>query len=129
MAADFVPLEKLLRRVAAIVHHGGIGTTAQALSAGVPQLPVPMSFDQPDNAYRVERLGVGHAVRRKEYCAGKVVPILERLTTDELVRSRCGEVAAWCEGTEALRIAGDAIEALAEAPAAGDVQWAGRVPR
>ena len=38
MAVDFVSLPKLLRRVAAIVHHGGIGTTIQALAAGVPSV-------------------------------------------------------------------------------------------
>jgi UDP:flavonoid glycosyltransferase YjiC (YdhE family) len=113
MAVDFVPLEKLLRRVAAIVHHGGIGTTAQALAAGIPQLAVPMSFDQPDNAHRVECLGVGRSVRSGDYSAAAVAPLLQYLTTDDTVRARCREVATWCAGTDAVRIACDEIEALA----------------
>ena len=66
---DYVPLSSLLPHVAALVHHGGIGTTAEALRAGVPQLVVPLAYDQFDNAARVERLGAGkslslRAVRR-----------------------------------------------------------------
>ena len=55
----YVPFSAVLPRAAAFVHHGGIGTTAQALAAGVPQLIVPMTHDQPDNAVRIRRLGVG----------------------------------------------------------------------
>ena len=50
---------------AAIIHHGGIGTTAQALRAGKPQLVIPFFADQPDNAGRVARLGVGRSLKRK----------------------------------------------------------------
>ncbi len=56
---DFVPLSLLLPRSAAIVHHGGIGTLAQGLAAGIPQLTMPMSFDQPDNARALGSLGRG----------------------------------------------------------------------
>jgi UDP:flavonoid glycosyltransferase YjiC (YdhE family) len=112
---DFVPLEALLPRVSAIVHHGGIGTTAQALAAGVPQLPVPMSFDQPDNAYRVECLGVGRSLGFWAYSAKTVAPVLEQLLRDEEVRLRCREVALKCAGSHALASACDEIESLATA--------------
>jgi hypothetical protein len=49
----------VLPHCAAIVHHGGVGTLAQGLAAGVPQLVMPMGFDQPDNATRSSALGVG----------------------------------------------------------------------
>lgn len=55
----WVDLSALLPRVALLVHHGGIGTTAQALAAGVPQLILPRAYDQFDNAERVARLGAG----------------------------------------------------------------------
>ena len=48
----YVPFSAILPRCAAIVHHGGIGTCAQALAAGIPQLVSPFGFDQPDNAVR-----------------------------------------------------------------------------
>jgi UDP:flavonoid glycosyltransferase YjiC (YdhE family) len=42
---------------AAVVHHGGIGTTAEALRSGRPQLVLPVGGDQPDNAARLARIG------------------------------------------------------------------------
>ena len=60
----FVPLPAWLPRVLALVHHGGIGTVAAALRAGVPQLVVPFAHDQFDNAARVEGLGAGACCRR-----------------------------------------------------------------
>jgi len=63
---EYVPLRRLLPQVAALVHHGGIGTTAEALRAGTPQLVVPLAHDQFDNAARVAALGAGlvlHAAR------------------------------------------------------------------
>jgi rhamnosyltransferase subunit B len=49
-----------------LVHHGGIGSSAQALYAGVPQLVVPSAYDQFDNALRLQRMGVARVVRNKE---------------------------------------------------------------
>ena len=54
----YVPFSKLLSSVAAVVHHAGIGTSAQCLAAGVPQVVVPTLYNQPDTAIRLERLGV-----------------------------------------------------------------------
>ncbi len=54
-----VPFERIFSRCSAVVHHGGIGTTAKAFAAGLPQLVVPLAHDQFDNALRVERLGCG----------------------------------------------------------------------
>ena len=52
---DYAPLSHVLPRAAALVHHGGIGTAAQGLASGRPQLVMPMTFDQPDNASRLVR--------------------------------------------------------------------------
>ncbi len=52
------PFAQLLPLARALVHHGGVGSTAQALRAGIPQLLWPQAFDQFDNAWRLERLGV-----------------------------------------------------------------------
>jgi rhamnosyltransferase subunit B len=57
--ANYVSLQSLLPHAAAIVHHGGIGTVAQAMRAGVPQLALPGRLDQFDNAKHVEALGCG----------------------------------------------------------------------
>jgi UDP:flavonoid glycosyltransferase YjiC (YdhE family) len=59
LVVDSIPHAWLFGRVAAAVHHGGAGTTAAALRAGVPSVVVPYFFDQPLWAQRVARLGVG----------------------------------------------------------------------
>jgi sterol 3beta-glucosyltransferase len=55
---DQVPYQAVLPRVAAAVHHGGVGTTAAALAAGVPQVVHPFFGDQPFWADRLRTLGL-----------------------------------------------------------------------
>jgi len=50
LVRPYVPLSRLLPRARAIVHHGGTGTVAHALAAGIPQLVTPFVYDQFDNA-------------------------------------------------------------------------------
>jgi UDP:flavonoid glycosyltransferase YjiC (YdhE family) len=61
-AFDHAPFSKLFPRARAVVQQGGIGTIGQALRA--PQLVVPFAHDQPDNALRVEGLGVARVLYR-----------------------------------------------------------------
>ena len=75
------------------MHHGGIGTTAEALRAGIPQLIVPMIFDQPENAARLRRLGTGDWLRPKRYQPCEGGASLQRLLTSSEVKSRCREIA------------------------------------
>jgi UDP:flavonoid glycosyltransferase YjiC (YdhE family) len=56
-AFQYQPYSLVFPRAAAVVHQAGVGTLAQALAAGHPQLIVPVAFDQPDNARRAQRLG------------------------------------------------------------------------
>lgn len=61
--ASYAPFDALLPRLAALVHHGGIGTCAEALAAGAPQVVVPFAHDQFDNAARLGRLRLGVSLR------------------------------------------------------------------
>jgi UDP:flavonoid glycosyltransferase YjiC (YdhE family) len=88
---DFVPFSKLLPSCSAIVHHGGIGTCAQGLSAGIPQLVISMSHDQPDNGRRLERLGVGAVIPAKKFTADRGAAVMKRLM-DEQHRATCAKV-------------------------------------
>ncbi|HEY6517075.1 MAG TPA: nucleotide disphospho-sugar-binding domain-containing protein [Steroidobacteraceae bacterium] len=58
-AFDYLPYSRVFPRAAAIVHQVGIGTLSVALRSGRPQLLTPAGFDQPDNAARAARLGLG----------------------------------------------------------------------
>ncbi len=91
---DYVAFQALLPRVAALVHHGGIGTTSQALLAGVPQLVRPMAFDQFDNALRAVRLGVARRLSTRRYRPKVVAREVDLLLADAEVRQRCATIAA-----------------------------------
>lgn len=108
---DYIPFSAVLPHAAAFVHHGGIGTTSQALAAGVPQLVVPLSHDQPDNGVRVQRLGVGDFVLPFAYRTSKVIARLARLMTPE-VRERCRLRAADVAQNDALAATARCIEEL-----------------
>jgi len=90
----YVPFSALLPRCAGIVHHGGIGTTSQALAAGIPQLIRPFSHDQPDNAARVRRLGVGECLWPDQFTAENLATALANLITDKARKQRCAAIAA-----------------------------------
>jgi UDP:flavonoid glycosyltransferase YjiC (YdhE family) len=92
--ADYAPFSRVFPRAAAVVHHGGIGTTAQALAAGVPQLVMPLAFDQPDNAARVRRLGVARELRPRRFTPARVAAELEKLLKDPAVPAACRAAAA-----------------------------------
>ena len=109
--ADYAPYSELLSRAAATVHQGGIGTTAQALRSGKPMIVVPYSHDQPDNARRVERLGLARVIPRTKYRANRIARELGQLLTDsysaaavKIASDMAQEqgVAASCDGLETL---------------------------
>jgi UDP:flavonoid glycosyltransferase YjiC (YdhE family) len=86
---SYAPFSLILPRCGAMVHHGGIGTCAQGLAAGVPQLTMPIAFDQPDNTARLSRLGVGQWIRPEEFTADRVAAALRPLMEDAAVGERC----------------------------------------
>jgi UDP:flavonoid glycosyltransferase YjiC (YdhE family) len=112
---DYAPFSELLPRCAALVHHGGIGTTSQGLAAGVPQLIAPYAHDQHDNAARVKRLGCGMSVSTRSYRPKKVATVLGKLLADPRVPGNCKAVAEKFVGKDPLGEACDLIESLAVA--------------
>jgi rhamnosyltransferase subunit B len=112
---EYVPFSQVFPLAAAVVHHGGVGTTAQALAAGVPQLIMPLSHDQPDNAARVRRLGVGSSLSPQAFRGPAVAEALAGLTGSPEVAARCREIADRLRGADPFTEACRAIEALAGA--------------
>ena len=113
----FAPLSRVLPRSAALVHHAGIGTLAQALAAGVPQLTMPMGFDQPDNTTRLVRLGVARWVAPSDFSGERVATLLNTLLTDPAVASACAKYAALLKDGSALARTCDLLEDLGPAKA------------
>jgi UDP:flavonoid glycosyltransferase YjiC (YdhE family) len=79
-AVAYAPFSTAFRGASVIVHHGGVGTTAQSLAAARPVLVTPMAHDQFDNAARVVRLGVGEGLPFADVNARRLTALLERLT-------------------------------------------------
>lgn len=112
-AFDYLPFSEVLPRVAALVHHGGIGTMSQAFAAGVPQLVMPMAHDQPDNAVRLKRLGCGSVLSPGKFKAPNIARELLHLLSDPAVKANCDRVARLCRDADAGSIAVEALEGTA----------------
>ena len=87
------PFSWLFPRVAAVVHHGGAGTTSAGLRAGVPSVVVPFFGDQPFWGQRVADLGVGPApIPRKKLTVERLARAIRTAVTDEAMRGRAAEL-------------------------------------
>jgi len=75
----YLPYSEVFPRAALNVHQGGVGTLAQALAAGKPQLITPVGFDQPDNARRALRLGVSRTIPFERLNADRMTAALRDL--------------------------------------------------
>jgi UDP:flavonoid glycosyltransferase YjiC (YdhE family) len=108
LALGYAPHSQLFPRARLIVHHGGIGTTAQALRAGRPQLVVPFFADQPDNAARLVRLGVALTSPSRRYTPARATATLADLLGEpRFARAAEGaaEIVRREDGAEAAAIA------------------------
>lgn len=111
----YTPFSRVVPRAAAFVHHGGIGSCAQGLAAGVPQLTTPMGFDQFENTSRLVDLGVAASLPARRYTAARAATELRRLLDSSDVQAACAHAAARIRETDAAAIACDAIENAARA--------------
>ena len=108
----FAPFSDLLPKCAALVHHGGIGTSSQAMCAGVPQVVMPMGYDQPDNAARMRRLGIARSITPRAFTGLALAEQLASLLGSAEVLQACSMVAAKFAGVDGLGAACDLVERL-----------------
>ena len=109
---DYAPFSELLPRCAALVHHGGIGTSAQAMSAGVRQVVMPMAYDQPDNAGRMARLGVAAILPPNQFRGPTLARVLGEVLDSSQAAVNCGAVAERFVGVDSLASTCELIEGL-----------------
>ncbi|MBV9388740.1 MAG: glycosyltransferase family 1 protein [Chroococcidiopsidaceae cyanobacterium CP_BM_ER_R8_30] len=110
IAVSYAPYSQIFPRACAIVHQGGIGTTAQALRACRPTLVMPYSHDQPDNAARVERLGASRTISRKQYSAIRVAKQLRELIENPNYAAKAIEIGRILQAENGVGVACDAVE-------------------
>jgi rhamnosyltransferase subunit B len=111
LVVERAPHQLLFPRASAIVLHGGIGTTGQALRSGRPVLVVPHGHDQFDNAHRITKLGVARTLHPRRYREERVARELARLLRDDY-RARAEGVAAVVRAEGGAEAAAEALERL-----------------
>jgi rhamnosyltransferase subunit B len=108
----YLPFSVLLPRAAMLVYHGGIGTLAQAIKAGIPHLVVPNGHDQFDSGWRIEQLRLGRSLPQSRYRASAVVAAIEKLRADDGLQARCREYSTRIDHDAAITRACELIEGL-----------------
>jgi UDP:flavonoid glycosyltransferase YjiC (YdhE family) len=112
LAVTYAPHAALFARAAAVVHQGGVGTSAEALRSGRPMLVVPHCHDQPDNAHRLERLGVARVVPAERYTVRRATRALASLLQDAEARDRARVLGQQIAAESGVATACDALERL-----------------
>ncbi len=107
-----LPYSLVFPRSAAVVHHGGVGTLAQALAAGRPQLILPLAFDQPDNAERAVRLGVARSLPFTRARAARLAEELGVLLVNADYAEQARRVAVRINAEDGAGRAAEALESL-----------------
>ncbi len=112
LACDYLPYTHVFSRAAAIVHQGGVGTTAQAMRAGRPMLVMPFAHDQFDNAARITRLGAGRRIDRDRYTTESAARELHALLADPRATTAAAAIGTRVRAERGLDLACKALERL-----------------
>jgi sterol 3beta-glucosyltransferase len=103
LMVNSVPHTWLFPRMAAVVHHGGAGTTAAGLRAGIPSIVIPFFGDQPFWGQRVADLGVGTApIPRKQLTVERLAQAIHRAVTDPLMRQQAADLGATIQAEDGI---------------------------
>ena len=108
---DSIPHTWLFPKMAAVVHHGGVGTTAAGLAAGVPSIVVPFFADQPFWGRRVYDLGVGpKPISRKRLNADNLTAAIEQAISNTQMRTRAASLGERIRAENGIARAVETIE-------------------
>jgi sterol 3beta-glucosyltransferase len=109
-----VPHDWLFPRIAAVVHHGGAGTTAAALQAGVPSVVVPWFGDQFFWGWRVQELGTGpKPISRNKLTTVKLAGAIQQAVSDEAIKHKAAQLGRRIRAEDGVGTAVRLIEAFA----------------
>lgn len=110
---ESIPHDWLFSQVAAVVHHGGAGTTAAGIRAGVPSLIIPFFGDQFFWGTRVAALGIGPApIPRKQLTVDRLADALQTLTTNQAMQQRAAQLGAQVQAEDGVGRAVAIISAM-----------------
>lgn len=113
LAVGYAPYDLIFPRAAAIVGHGGAGTTGEALRAGKPVVCVPFAFDQFAFSWQIEQLGLGVRVPTKQRSRAHFEKVLDRVLGDSAMRQRSVDAQpTFASERDGAEVGADAIERL-----------------
>lgn len=113
MVLDSAPHSWLFPRMKAVVHHGGAGTTAAGLRAGIPSILVPHFVDQPFWGKQVASLGVGpQPIQRKNLDAQSLTQAIGRAITDKSIQHNARQLGEKIRAEEGIRNAVNATQEI-----------------
>ena len=106
----YLPHKKLLPHCRAIIHSGTIGSSVLALSCELPQLLMPMYYDQFDNCARLKKMEVALTLPRKKWTAKNISIALQRLLSSKDIQLNCKKFAEKVDFQQAGKDLCDHIE-------------------
>jgi sterol 3beta-glucosyltransferase len=110
---DYVPYGWLFPRLAAVIHHGGSGTTGYGLRSGIPSIIVPFLFDQFFWGQRVADLGVGPLpIPFRRLSASRLAEAIHTAVSDTTMRQAAASLGAKIQAENGLVAAVDLIDSL-----------------
>jgi zeaxanthin glucosyltransferase len=93
MVVDYAPQRALLRRASLVITHGGLNTTLEALSVGVPLVALPITNDQPGVAARIQHLGLGETLPIGQLTPAQLRQLIGKVLTNPEYCTRARECA------------------------------------
>jgi sterol 3beta-glucosyltransferase len=112
---DIFPIESmahhwLFPRMSAVVHHGGAGTTGAGLRAGIPNILIPFTADQPFWAERVRLLRAGpEPIPQRKLTADRLATAIDQALHDTPMRDRCRELGRKLDAEDGVQVAVDLV--------------------
>jgi UDP:flavonoid glycosyltransferase YjiC (YdhE family) len=110
---ESVPFSWLFPRVAAVIHHGGAGTTAAGLRAGIPSVVIPFFGDQFFWGQRVVELGAGpETVPRKKLTVERLVKAIQETVTNKIMRQKAMDLGVKIQAEDGISNAVSVIKSI-----------------
>lgn len=115
--AEYIPYDWLFKRSAGVIHHGGAGTTGEALRAGVPNIILPFTSDQPFWGRQVCKLGAGpKPIPAKQMLTADLARSISLVISDQEIKANAKHIGKLLRGEdgvqEAVRIIHDLLNSI-----------------
>jgi len=112
LISHYLPYDILFSQAQAVVHSGGVGTIAWCLKHSLPSLAIPMRTDQFDNAFRLEKRGLGKTIFTRKYNASHIALLLSDLLENKQQPLLLKKASKIIDQEDGIRLACEQIEKL-----------------